>query len=98
MKASHTAAVQRLEEERHAADARRTARLETMPALNGETIEQYLDWLAKHAPALDERHLATCLQLAELTVRLQMGKAQAKATQHTLVQDGTIAPPPPTGG
>jgi hypothetical protein len=69
-----------------------------MPVLSGETVEEYLDWLAKNARALDAAHLATCLQLAELMVRLQMGKAQAKATQHTLVESGVIAPPPPPGG
>lgn len=70
-----------------------------MPKLSGETVEEYLDWLTKHGHVLTAERLATCAQMAELTVRLQMGKAQAKATQHTLVESGVIAPPPtPSGG
>jgi hypothetical protein len=66
-----------------------------MPKLSGDTVEEYLDWITKNGHALTPERLQTCVQMAEFTVRLQMGKAQAKATQHTLVQDGVIEAPPP---
>lgn len=94
----HDDAMKKLSEQQHAAAARKSARIATMPKLTGESVEEYLDWLSKHSPALDAAQLSTCLQLAELMVRLQMGKAQAKDTQHTLVRDGIIDPPPPASG
>lgn len=73
--------------------AARTAHLETMPELSRTTIEPYMNWLARNAAAMDAPHLAACLNLAELTVRLHMGDAQAKDTQHTLVRDGVMEAP-----
>ncbi|HEX4511526.1 MAG TPA: hypothetical protein VH328_15670 [Burkholderiaceae bacterium] len=68
------------------------------PTLTVENVGPYLDWLmgqhGRMADAEMRSHLAAC----ELLVRTRMGEAQAKDTQHTLVRDGVIDPPPPTPG
>lgn len=64
------------------------------PTLTKDNVPQYLDWALTHQGGMRrgelEHHLAAC----ELVVRLQMGEAQNKATQHTLVESGVIEPPP----
>ncbi len=64
------------------------------PTLTLDNVPAYLDWALTHQGSMRrgelEHHLAAC----ELVVRLQMGEAQAKDTQHTLVRDGIIDPPP----
>jgi hypothetical protein len=64
------------------------------PAIDPETIADYLDWIASCIGELDPRAIEQHTALAELAVRTTMGAAQAKATQHTLVEQGVIAPPP----
>lgn len=62
------------------------------PKITLENTYDYLDWIASQELPREamERHM----QLAALAVRLRMGEAQDKATQHTLVEDGVIKPPP----
>ena len=65
------------------------------PKLTVDTVVEYLDWALANARALSLRdELAAHMQGAELVVRIHMGNAQAKDTQHTLVRDGLIDPPP----
>jgi hypothetical protein len=70
-------------------------RLSRAPKLSAETVIEYLDWVVKNLDAMPPEHIAHRLNAAELVVRVHMGNVQGKATQHTLVEDGTIAPPPP---
>jgi hypothetical protein len=69
----------------------------TRPKLTAENVVDYLDWLTENVGSLVPAHLAAHLQAAELVIRTQGNAAQAKATQHTLVEEGIIAPPPPPG-
>ncbi len=64
------------------------------PAVDVEAIVDYLDWIASCIGEMDSQRIAQHIALAELAVRTTMGAAQAKATQHTLVEDGVIKPPP----
>ncbi len=66
----------------------------TRPTLDPEALVDYLDWIGSCVGGMTAADLQAHMQVAELAVRLAMGAAQAKATQHTLVQDGVIAPPP----
>ena len=65
------------------------------PKLTAETTFEYLEWIAENQDKIGRPQLETHKQIAELAVRMRMGEAQDKATQHTLIEDGTIAPPPP---
>ena len=65
------------------------------PALTADTAVEYLDWIMRNLSHLGPSaslHMAA----AELAIRIKMGEAQAKATQHTLVEQGIIDQP--TGG
>lgn len=64
------------------------------PKLTADTAVDYIDWLTSNLDALEPHDIAHHFTAAELVVRVHMGNAQAKATQHTLVQDGVIDPPP----
>jgi hypothetical protein len=66
------------------------------PRISEETLYEHLDWLGQQDPnaQLGTAKLDHLVKVAELAVRVQGNKAQAKATQHTLVEDGLIAPPP----
>lgn len=69
------------------------------PKLTAATAVEYLDWLTANMGNMLAAHVETHLRAVELAIRTQMGDAQAKATQHTLVESGVIAPPPaPHGG
>ena len=63
------------------------------PKLTAEGAVEYLDWIMANL-----QHLGTTARLhmaaAELAIRTKANEAQAKATQHTLVEDGIIDPPP----
>ncbi len=63
------------------------------PKLTAETAVEYLDWIMHNLENLGpeaQLHMAA----AELAIRTKANEAQAKATQHTLVEDGVIDPPP----
>ena len=67
------------------------------PKLTADTVVEYLDWVTENCGNL--LNAETHLRAAELVIRTQMGEAQAKDTQHTLVRDGLMdAPPPAPGG
>lgn len=62
------------------------------PILTADTAVEYLDWIMRNLDHLGPtvvHHMAA----AELAIRIKMGEAQAKATQHTLVEQGVIEPP-----
>lgn len=65
------------------------------PQLTASNAVEYIDWALSNAPALvNTKTLDAHLRGAELVVRMHMAEAQAKDTQHTLVRDGVIDPPP----
>ena len=72
----------------------RQSLLAKRPKLHPDTAHEYLDWVISSMPAFEAEDVERFFRAAELLVRVRMGDAQDKATQHTLVQDGTIAPPP----
>jgi len=63
------------------------------PKLDAENVDPYLDWIADnigtHHGTVTEHHL----RAAELLIRTKANEAQAKATQHTLVEQGIIDAP-----
>ncbi len=66
------------------------------PVLTADTAVEYLDWIMRNLNHLGPsviHHMAA----AELAIRIKMGEAQAKATQHTLIEDGVIKPGRVTG-
>lgn len=64
------------------------------PRLTAETVVAYLDWITANVGALTSAEVSQHMQAAELVIRALATEAQAKDTQHTLVRDGVIAPPP----
>ena len=62
------------------------------PKLTKDNVVEYLDWIADNVHNLTTKQLETHMQAAELTVRTLTTDAQGKATQHTLIEDGTIPP------
>jgi hypothetical protein len=64
------------------------------PRLTSESVVPYLDWLLRNQGRMSQQELDANLRAVELVVRIHMGAAQAKDTQHTLVRDGVIDPPP----
>ncbi|SNT19048.1 hypothetical protein SAMN05421770_10557 [Granulicella rosea] len=76
------------------AERARQAGIASAPKLSAATVEEYLNWLVHHLHLLSSENIAHRLAAAELVVRMHMGNAQNKATQHTLVEDGVIKPPP----
>lgn len=64
------------------------------PKLTAETVVAYLDWAMENIGKLSPQALEAHMKAAELAIRTLATEAQNKATQHTLVQDGTIDPPP----
>lgn len=64
------------------------------PQLTAEKVVGYLDWIMHNLGALSAPAIDLHLRAAELAIRTKANEAQGKATQHTLVEDGTIAPPP----
>ena len=64
------------------------------PKLTAETVVDYLDWITANFSTLPSGQALLHMQAAELTVRTLATAAQGKATQHTLVEQGIIAPPP----
>jgi hypothetical protein len=64
------------------------------PALTLDNVPAYLDWALTHQGTMRRGELEHHLTAAELIVRLKMGEAQNKATQHTLVEQGIVEPPP----
>ncbi len=66
----------------------------TRPTLTLDNVPEYLDWALTHQRSMTRGELEHHLTAAELVVRLKMGAAQNKATQHTLVEQGIIDPPP----
>ena len=62
------------------------------PTLTADTAVEYLDWIMRnleHLGTSTAHHMAA----AELAIRTKANEAQAKATQHTLVEDGIIDAP-----
>jgi hypothetical protein len=62
------------------------------PTHTADTAVEYLDWIMRNLDHLGPtvlHHMAA----AELAIRIKMGEAQAKATQHTLVEQGIIDQP-----
>jgi len=62
------------------------------PKLTKDNVVEYLDWIAENVHNLTNKQLETHMQAAELTVRTLTTDARGKATQHTLIEDGTIPP------
>ncbi|HEV2646547.1 MAG TPA: hypothetical protein VGU46_09305 [Acidobacteriaceae bacterium] len=63
------------------------------PKLTAETVAEYLDWVVSNLNSIPGQQLATHLTACELVIRTRATDAQAKATQHTLVEDGIIDQP-----
>jgi hypothetical protein len=63
------------------------------PRLTAGTIFQSLDWVLDHSSLLGSE-VDLHMQAIELAIRTMGNEAQAKDTQHTLVRDGVIEPPP----
>jgi hypothetical protein len=74
-------------------DLNKLPRATPRPKLTAENVVEYLDWVMEN---LDKLGTATAhhMAAAELVIRTLAVVAQDKATQHTLVEDGIIAPPP----
>jgi hypothetical protein len=69
------------------------------PKLTEDGVVAYIDWALGNIGRLGGAELDAHLRGAELVLRGIGFAAQNKATQHTLVEDGTIKPPPaPLGG
>jgi hypothetical protein len=64
------------------------------PKLTAEDVVEYLDWVLANIGALKPSDVETHMRAAELAIRTRATDAQAKATQHTLVEQGVIEPPP----
>lgn len=64
------------------------------PKLTADNVVDYLDWVSDNATNFLPVALDTHMKAAELAVRTLTTEAQGKATQHTLVEDGIIKPPP----
>lgn len=63
------------------------------PKLTTESVVDYLDWVADNFEAMNADTSTKHLAAAELAIRTLAIEAQNKATQHTLVQDGTMKAP-----
>jgi hypothetical protein len=63
------------------------------PRLTTDSVIDYLDWLTGNLHAIDKDLAAVHMAAAELVIRVQMGEAQGKATQHTLVDEGKLKAP-----
>jgi hypothetical protein len=85
------AKTQRAEDERVA--ARKAATAGKRPRLTAPGVVEYLDWVTSNLETLDTEHIGHHMRAAELVVRVHMGNAQAKDTQHTLVRDGIMEAP-----
>lgn len=64
------------------------------PRLTLDNVPDYLDWITANLHGLNDKQVEQHLRAVELVVRMQGNQAQAKATQHTLVESGIIDPPP----
>lgn len=78
------------------ADAQRMARAAGKPKLSAETAVEFLDWLTTHVVGghMTHEEATLLMRAAELVISTRHADAQDKATQHTLVERGLIAPPP----
>ena len=63
------------------------------PKLTAESVVDYIDWALENAGVLGTGAVAMHMQAAELVIRTRATDAQAKATQHTLVEQGIIDQP-----
>jgi hypothetical protein len=63
------------------------------PKLTAATVEDYLDWVTDNITKLLPVELEAHMHAAELVIRTRATDAQAKATQHTLVESGIIEQP-----
>jgi hypothetical protein len=63
------------------------------PKLTAEAVGEYLDWITENISSIPGNHLAVHMQACELVIRTRATDAQAKATQHTLVESGVIDQP-----
>lgn len=64
------------------------------PTLTADTAVEYLEWIMRNLEHLSGGAAQMHMAAAELAIRTKANEAQAKATQHTLVEDGIIDPPP----
>jgi DNA-binding GntR family transcriptional regulator len=80
--------------ERMAQNAQARPQSSARPRLNIDTVPEYLDWLMDQTERMHSSTMDHHMKAVELIIRRQGNEAQAKATQHTLVEDGVIAPPP----
>jgi len=64
------------------------------PKLTAENVVEYLDWICGNIGNFIGVELDSHMKAAELVIRTLATEAQGKATQHTLVEDGVIDPPP----
>ena len=69
-----------------------TPKATNRPKLTAETVVPYLDWVMSNVGIHPAAHTALHMQAAELTIRTLATRAQAKATNATLIEDGTIEP------
>lgn len=70
--------------------------MKARPKLTADTAVEYLDWVCEHLGQMSAEVVGRHMQAAELVIRTRMGDAQAKATQHTLVEQGVLPVTPPT--
>lgn len=66
------------------------------PTLTEANLPSFLNWVVKISLSgvVTNHQVDVALRAAELLLRSKMGEAQNKDTQHTLVRDGVIDPPP----
>ncbi len=64
------------------------------PRLTADRAVEYLEWVTSNLHAIPVHHIPLHMQAAELAIRTKANEAQAKATQHTLVEDGIMEAPP----
>ena len=63
------------------------------PKLTADTAVEYLDWITSNVASIAGPEVTLHMQACELAIRTRATDAQAKATQHTLVEQGIIDQP-----
>lgn len=76
--------------------AKRNALAIGKPTLTADEVVEFLNWITVHVVGDQMSHAEATLLMraAELAISTRHADAQDKVTQHTLVDQGVIAPPP----
>lgn len=82
--------------QRRHAMAQRASLSAGKPKLTADNAVAFLDWITTHVVGHQMTHEEAKLLMhaAALAISTQHAEAQGKATQHTLVEEGIIDPPP----